>query len=86
MKNLIFISVILLATTLVGCSSLSNSIERATLNVASKPAQITCYSGGKVIYQGTSVGKVTDSSESDGFFFQDSDGFVEVVGDCVFRY
>lgn len=86
MKNIIFISVVLLSVSLVGCSSLSNSIERVTLNVASKPAKITCYSGGKVIYQGTSLGKVTDSAESDGFFFQDEKGFVEVVGDCVFRY
>jgi hypothetical protein len=86
MKNIFSICAILLALTLVGCSSLSNSIERTTLNFGSKPAQITCYSGGKVIYQGTSLGKVTDSSTSDGFFFQDKEGFIEIVGDCVFRY
>lgn len=86
MKNIILICLIISMTALVGCSSISNSIERTTLNISSKPAHIFCYSGGKLIYSGTSLGKVTDSPESDGFFFQDKDGFVEVVGDCIFRY
>ena len=30
--------------------------------------------------------KVTDSEGSDGFYWNDKDGFVEVAADCVFRY
>lgn len=50
-------------------------------------AEITCYSGGKVIYQGRSTGKVEATTQSDGWQFRDRDTrkFTRVSGDCVVR-
>ena len=49
------------------------------------PAKITCYSGGKVIYEGFSTGKVHAEEQSDGWFFEDASNhkLVRVSGDCV---
>jgi hypothetical protein len=53
--------------------------------VLGDPAKITCYSGGKVIYEGTSTGKVGAEEQSDGWYFEDADThkLVRVSGDCV---
>ena len=80
-------ALLLLSVSLLGCSSFSNSLERFSINVGNGSAHIQCYSGGTEIIDTTSVGKVTDDSESDGFFFQDKDGtFKEVNADCIFTY
>jgi hypothetical protein len=49
------------------------------------PAKVTCYSGGKVIYEGTSTGKVGTEEQSGGWYFEDADThkLVRVSGDCV---
>lgn len=48
-------------------------------------ARVECYSGGKLIYEGTSSGKVLSTDRSDGWeFVTESTGhFVRVSGDCV---
>ena len=53
-----------------------------------KSAHIKCYSGGKVIFEGTSSGKVLSEKDSDGYFFKDkaTGSMLEVSGDCVIRY
>ena len=51
-------------------------------------ASIKCYSGGILIYQGVSTGKISSEANSDGYFFQDrSDNKLkEVSGNCVIEY
>ena len=48
---------------------------------------ITCYSGGQVIYDGDSTGKILTEEQSDGWFFMDSktQRLVRVSGDCLIR-
>ncbi len=49
------------------------------------PAEVTCYSGGNVIYQGRSTGKVAPTKNSDGWEFKDAKTkkFMRVSGDCI---
>lgn len=51
-------------------------------------AHVTCYSGGKPIYDGCSTGKVLSEEGSDGYFFTDKkDGLLrEISGECVIVY
>ena len=51
-------------------------------------AKVKCWSGGQVIYVGTSTGKVQDKVNSGGTFFQDkaSAQLTEVSGVCVLTY
>ena len=53
-----------------------------------QPGHVTCYSGEKVIFDGNSTGKITNSHESDGYFFLDAltNKLVEVSGNCVITY
>lgn len=48
---------------------------------------ITCYSGGKVIYDGESTGKISTENGSDGWYFQEqgTDKLIRVSGQCVIR-
>jgi hypothetical protein len=48
---------------------------------------ITCYSGGAVIYDGQSSGKIFSESSSDGWYFNDAktNRLVRVSGDCVIK-
>lgn len=48
---------------------------------------ITCYSGGQVIYDGDSTGRVNTVVNSDGWEFMDAktNRLVRVSGDCVIR-
>lgn len=49
------------------------------------PGHITCYSGGQIIYEGDSTGKIETETQSDGWKFMDSktQRLVRVSGDCV---
>ena len=51
-------------------------------------ASIKCYSGGIVIYEGRSTGKVRGESNSDGYNFIDAKTkkLMEVSGNCVIKY
>lgn len=46
---------------------------------------IKCYSGGEVIYEGNSTGKIKTEKGSDGWFFEDAKTrkLVRVSGACV---
>lgn len=79
MKMLITLSMLALA----GCTN----AEWSQLTSLGSPADIICYSGGKVIYQGRSTGKVSTESGSDGWFFQDASDnrLVRVSGQCVVK-
>ena len=66
---------------LAGCTD----TEMAQWGALGNPHEITCYSGGVIIYQGTSTGKVLSSRDSDGWSFKDAKTgrLVEVSGACV---
>lgn len=51
------------------------------------PGHIICYSGGQIIYEGDSTGKILTEDRSDGWFFMDAKtkSLVRVSGDCVIR-
>ena len=78
------IALCLVLLVLAGCTSKFN---RFTDSITDRPAKVVCYSGGKVIYEGTSTGKPKSEETSDGYYFTDTDGdSIEVSGDCVFTY
>ena len=84
-KLLPILTLVLVLST--GCASFQNGIDRGMLNLSNKSATIRCYSGGVVIYETVTQGKVTDDPDSDGFFFNDKDGkFTELNADCITTY
>jgi len=62
--------------------------DKITNYISNAPATVECYSGGKLIYSGKSVGKPVSESNSDGYTFRENgtDELVEVSGNCVIRY
>jgi len=61
--------------------------ERAQRAAYGEPGHVTCYSGGQVIYDGDSTGKILSEQGSDGWLFMDAktQRLVRVSGDCVVR-
>ena len=61
--------------------------ERASWKAVGEPGHNTCYSGGQVIFDGQSTGKIETESQSDGWKFMDAKNnrLVRVSGDCVIR-
>ncbi len=49
--------------------------------------EITCYSGGVIIYHGISTGKVMSEEKSDGYYFEDkaTGKIIEISADCVMK-
>lgn len=78
MKSVISFIIFLL---LIRCTD----AERASLSAYGESSIIKCYSGGKIIYDGVSSGRVATTKESDGWEFKDmkSGKFIRVSGDCV---
>jgi hypothetical protein len=70
-----------LALVLGGCTA----TEQARLTAWGDSAHVKCYSGGVLIYEGRSVGRVYSPADSDGWQFKDATTgmLVEVSGDCV---
>lgn len=52
---------------------------------AEKPGQIQCYSGGILIYSGSSIGDISSDSSSDAYTFtEEGSGKRKAVsGDCI---
>lgn len=74
--------VILLALILAGCTD----ARIAQIKSLGEAGRIICYSGGKIIYEGSSTGKILTEEQSDGWFFQDTDGkLIRVSGDCLIK-
>lgn len=80
MKKLFYV---ILAVLAVGCTD----GQWAKVTALGDSGRVTCYSGGKVIYDGRSTGKVDTEVQSDGWYFQDATtgDLVRVSGDCVVR-
>jgi hypothetical protein len=69
--------------TLLGCSD----AKVAQFESLGQPAMITCYSGGEVIYQGFSTGKVSTEQNSDGWFWveKETGDLIRASGQCIVR-
>lgn len=72
---------ILILVLLAGCTD----AELASFGSYGSPGDVTCYSGGRVVYQGRSTGKIVTMHQSDGWQFKDAANgrLVRVSGDCV---
>lgn len=83
MKKLVYLLLI------VGlCSAGCTDAQRSRITSYGSSAKIQCYSGGKLIYDGTSTGKVVSEENSDGYYFREKDTnrLLEVSGNCILEY
>jgi hypothetical protein len=71
------------ALLLAGCTD----VARSKIAAYGESAEVTCYSGGVVIYSGMSSGKVISPENSDGWDLRDSKTgkLIRVTGDCVVK-
>lgn len=71
----------ILLVFIMGCSN----ANLARFSALGKRHDVKCYSGGVVIYEGHSTGKIENEHQSDGYYFQDEQTgkFVTVSGNCV---
>lgn len=78
MKFLLFIPLLLASCT---------SAEMSKFASLGKPVDVKCYSGGTLVYEGTSTGKIKSEANSDGYYFTDAKTkeLVEISADCVFK-
>ncbi len=82
MKKLILLAIVALGLT--GCTD----SFWGKISSYGGSANVICYSGTKLIYEGNSTGKVANSNSSDGYYFVDSSDNLlkEVSGNCVVTY
>ena len=75
--------IVLLLATLAACTA----ADLANITTLGSAGDITCYSGGQVIFTGRSTGKIATEQQSDGWRFVDaaSGKLIRVSGDCVIR-
>ncbi len=77
MKILLLLSLL----SLISCSD----ADKGAYSALGKTREVKCYSGGKLIYSGSTTGKIENEGHSDGYYFTDIAGeYVEVSGDCLF--
>ena len=71
--------------TIAALSAGCTDAARSKLDALGNEAHVKCYSGGAVIYDGRSTGRVFSPDNSDGWTFRDAktQALVEVSGDCV---
>ena len=81
----IAISLLMLTTN---CSSLRTELSREAADLTNRSAEISCYSGGQLIYSGRTDGKVFSEENSDGYTFISADDgkLKELSGDCIIKY
>jgi len=79
--KILAICLILLLGALAGCTDTNMAVLRSL----GDEGTISCYSGGVLIYEGASTGKVQNISGSDGWEFKDkkTGKLIRVSGDCV---
>lgn len=75
------LGVVLVAALAAGCTD----AERASLGSYGSQAQVLCYSGGKVVFEDTSTGKVMASQGEEGIVFKSktTGNYVRAFADCI---
>lgn len=83
-KRIAIIAICLSGLLMTGCTDAG--IGKITS--VGDSAHVSCYSGGKLIYDGYSTGKVESDFSSDGYYFKDRETgkMLEVSGDCIIIY
>lgn len=78
------VPILVIMLSLTGCLD----AQMAKVRAIGSSAEVTCFSGEKVIYHGKSSGKVISEENSDGYFFRDkgTKQTVEVSGNCIIVY
>jgi len=84
MKRITLILSVLGIVVFTGCTDR----DLGKLQAYGGRAEIKCYSGAKLIYQGESTGKISSEESSDGYSFieKKTGKLVEVSGNCIIRY
>lgn len=79
MRTFLIVSVLVLA----GCTDAS----MAHLSQYGDASHVQCFSGGQVIYDGTSTGKIESNQSEDGLYFREKESgkFVRLYADCVVK-
>lgn len=81
--NRLTIAIVLVAIALAasGCTE----GDKARQDALEKPARVICYSAANVILDDVSVGAVTTSADSDGFYYRSrtTGKLVRTTADCV---
>lgn len=78
-----YIIIAIASIALMSCTD----AQKAQWTTIGNAGNIICYSGGHIIYQGRSTGKISTEHGSDGWFFKETgtDSLVRVSGDCVIK-
>ena len=86
--DLIIIVVIITILGALAFMALGTDATRSKIMAFGSGATIKCYSGGVVIYEGKSTGKIKSEEYSDGYYFKDAADkkLKEVSGNCVIAY
>ena len=83
MKKILAAALLVATITLTSCTR--SSRQKLASTVVNDGYKIEMYSGGKLVKQWISTGKVHSSKDSDGYYFEDEATglLVEVSGDVV---
>lgn len=83
------ISIVLLSSLLsVAALSACTDAKRAHFSAMGNPARVTCYSGGYLVLDDFSTGKVSNAGDSDGYEFKSATTgrLQQASGDCQVDY
>lgn len=69
---------------IVGCTD----AQQAKIAALGDAARVTCYSGGEIVFDDYSTGKIENEEGSDGFYFvsRTTNRMIAVTGDCTIDY
>ncbi len=83
-ENMKYLIVFTAFLTLSGCTD----AHMSKMTNLGNSANIKCYSGEKLIFEGNSTGKVVSEANSDGYAFRDmtDNRLKEVSGNCIISY
>lgn len=83
-------STILVTSSIIAIGMLAacTDAQQAHIGAIGSPARITCYSGGHLVLDDFSTGKVANASESDGYEFKSvtTGRLQQASGDCQVDY
>lgn len=71
-------------TIFIACISCTNAQVKQVTTIGNY-GHIKCFSGGQLIYEGDSTGKIATEENSDGWFFEEkgSNKLIRISGDCI---
>lgn len=77
--------IFILIVAMLALSSCSDA-NKGAIAALGKSRLVKCYSGGVLIYEGVTSGKIENEEHSDGYFFTDIMGdYIEINANCIFK-